>query len=64
MHEYLMEVERWFGSRYRFQVLAHSPGQALMSGKMFLVGTEPNYQEEYHMDTLRVVRRLKPSFAQ
>ena len=61
MHEFLLDVERWFGGRYRFQVLAYSREHAMMAGKMYLVNTEPNYKNEYHMDTLRVVRKLKPS---
>ena len=64
MHEYLMEVERWFGGHYRFQVLAYSKEHAMMSGKMYLTSTEPNYSNEYHMDTLKVVRKMKPSFGQ
>lgn len=63
MHEYLMEVERWFEGKYRFQILAQSKDHALMAGKMYLINTEPNYENEYHMDTIRVIRKLKPSFS-
>lgn len=62
MHEYLMEVEKWFGGKYRFQVLARSPEHAMMCGKMYLINTEPNYRDEYHMGTLQVIRKLKTSY--
>ena len=60
MYQYLMEVQRWFGKWDRFKVLAYSNGHAMMTGQMYLEATEPNYQNEYHMGTLAVVRRLYP----
>lgn len=60
MHEYLLEVDKWFFGTYCFQVVAESKADALKKGRAHIRDSvDIGYM---HMNTLRVIRKLKPSF--
>lgn len=60
-HEYLVEIQQYFGGRMRFQVLAESREDALVKAKEYL--NERRYDKDNRIeDSLRVVKKLKPSF--
>lgn len=57
-HEYLMSVQRYFGGEKHFQVIATSKAEAIEKAKQ-----TPFYRSgEVLRDTLRCIRKLKPSF--
>lgn len=58
MHEYLVEIECYFGRRYRFQVSAESKEEALEKAKETVYFKDDNAIKS----SLRVVKKLKPSF--
>lgn len=57
MHEYLMEIQQYFGTK-RFQVTADSREEALEKSKDTIYYKDSNSIKE----SLRVVKKLKPSF--
>ena len=59
MHEYLMEVEQFFGGKYRFQVNASSREEAMENGRKHI---KERHNDNFIKDTLKVVKKLKPSF--
>ena len=60
-HEYLMEIQQYFGGRLRFQVTAESREEALDKARDYL--NERRYDRDNRIeDSLRVVKKLKPSF--
>lgn len=57
-HEYLMGIQRYFCGEERFMVTATSKAEAIEKAKQ-----TPFYRNgEVWRDTLRCVRKLKPSF--
>lgn len=59
-HEYLMEVEQYFGGKLRFQVTASNREEAMLKGKEYLKN-KPGRDNRID-DSLKVVKKLKPSF--
>lgn len=59
-HEFLLEYETYFGKGPRFQVLANDRAEALKLGKRYL--EERNHGGNVIIDSLKVIRKLKPSF--
>ena len=60
-HEYLMEIQQYFGGRMRFQVVAESREDAMTKARLYL--NERRYDKDNRIeDSLRVVKKLKPSF--
>ena len=59
MHEYLMEVEQFFGGKYRFQVNASNREEAMENGRKH---SKERHNDNFIKDTLKVVKKLKPSF--
>ena len=60
MREFLMEVKHFFLGDYRFQVVAEDRADAITKGTEYVdrvLGRDNCYR-----DTVRVVKRLKPSF--
>lgn len=60
MHEYLMEVDKYFGGTLRFQVTANSKSEALdvaRNSNFF-----KSHCSEIYEPSLRCIRKLKPSF--
>lgn len=58
MHDYLVEIECYFGRRYRFQVTAESKEMALEKAKETVYFKDDNAIKS----SLRVVRKLKGGF--
>lgn len=59
MHEYLMEIDHYFGSPKRFQVVADTKEEAIEKAK------ETSFYKNDDClikSSLRVVKKLKPSF--
>lgn len=60
-HEYLMEIQQYFGGKLRFQVAAESREDAMNKARNYL--NERRYDRDNRIeDSLRVVKKLKPSF--
>lgn len=57
-HEYLMEVEEYFGGGLRFQVVAANREEAIVKAKEYL-RSKPG-KDNRRDNTLRVVKKLKP----
>jgi len=59
-HVYLMEVQKYFGGRVRFQVVASDKDEAKEKG----LGVASNLfgKDNIIRETIRVDRKLKPSF--
>ena len=62
MHEYLMEYDRYFGHDRRFQVLATNREEAMRIGNERL--NKMLDRDDIIPGTLRVIRKLKPSFGE
>lgn len=56
-HEYLMECRKFFSGNERFQVVASSKDEAMILGEQY-IRRDSNFIKE----SLRVVRKMKPSF--
>lgn len=60
-HEYLMEIQQYFGGKLRFQVVAESREDAMNKARNYL--NERRYDRDNRIeDSLRIVKKLKPSF--
>ena len=60
MHEYLMEVTHFFQGVCRFQVIASDKTAAIEKGTEYI---KQRYgKDNCYMNTIKVVRKLKPSF--
>lgn len=56
MHDYLIEVSKWFGGVFRFQVRAHNKIEALEVAKNSWVYI---HEDNLIRDSIHVVRKLK-----
>lgn len=57
--EYLMSMERYFGGEFRFMVTAENKTEAIEKAKKT---TYYLHDDGYIKSSLRVVKKLKPSF--
>ncbi len=60
--EYLMEIEQFFGGKFRFQVNAIDSIDAIKTARLYIDRQPGERKDNYIMDSLRVVRKLEPSF--
>ena len=61
MHEFLMEYQTYFGRGPRFQVVAKDRAEALELGEKYI--KETLHEHNAINGSLKVVRKLKPSFS-
>lgn len=62
LHEYLIGVQKYFGGEQRLQVLASGKEEARIKG---LQQAEKLFgKDNIIKDSIRVIRKLKPSFGQ
>ena len=60
MREFLMEVKHFFLGDYRFQVVAEDRADAIVKGTEWVCRNLG--KDNCYIDTVKVVRELKPSF--
>lgn len=60
--EYLMEIEQYYGRKFRFQVTAYDESDALITARNYIDHLPDENRENCIMDSLHVVRKLKPQF--
>jgi len=59
MHEYLMEVGHYFYGTKRFMATAKNREEAIEVGSQYIASL---HDDNYIKGTVKVVRKLKPSF--
>jgi hypothetical protein len=60
MHQYQMEIKRWFGGYVPFVIEAESKTDALAKAKVYVCQNPPYCWGDYDRSDVRCVKKLKP----
>lgn len=60
MHQYQMEIKRWFGGYVSFVIEADNKADALAKAKEYVCRTQPYCFDDYNRNDVRCVKKLKP----
>lgn len=60
MHQYLMEIKRWFGGYVPFVIEAESKTDALEKAKAYVCKTQPYCFDDYNRNDVRCVKKIRP----
>lgn len=60
MNKYLVEISHYFRGDETFEVVAQNKAEALVKAKEY-VKKSPLYGDNYKVDSVRIVKKLKPA---
>lgn len=60
MHQYQMEIKRWFGGYEPFVIEADNKANALAKAKVYVCQNPPYCWGDYNINDIRCVKKLKP----